>query len=60
RPGGTPNGYQPPAEAPAGKRGSGDDDVTMVADREKLLRPPGKSNGEDSIDVALSELEHEN
>jgi len=62
-----PNGYAQQAsgavprmiEPAAGKRGpADDDDVTIVSDRDKS-RPQGKPSSEDSIDVALSELEHE-
>jgi hypothetical protein len=60
-----PNGYAPPAGNavpraidPAAKRGTDDDDVTIVSDREKS-RPHVLPSTEDSIDVALSELEHE-
>jgi hypothetical protein len=71
-----PNGgYAPGNSGPqsAGKRSpADDDDVTIVAEaRDKIrppaTRPPGPPPGapssaknEDSIDVALSELEHEN
>jgi hypothetical protein len=67
-----PNGYGPPpgsavprAIEPAPRasqklagRGSDDDDVTIVSDREKS-RPHVMPSSDDSIDVALSELEHE-
>ncbi|HKE14413.1 MAG TPA: hypothetical protein VKB80_06100 [Kofleriaceae bacterium] len=65
-----PNGYPPGSSSPpsAGKRGPGavpgadDDDVTMVAEARDKTRPPAGKSGssDDSIDVALSELEHDN
>ena len=66
------NGYAPGNSGPqsAGKRSpADDDDVTIVAEARDKIRPPatkpppapGKSpSSEDSIDVALSELEHDN
>jgi hypothetical protein len=70
-----PNGGYPGNSGPhsAGKRSpADDDDVTIVAEARDKLRPPAtkppgpppgapsSSKNEDSIDVALSELEHEN
>ncbi len=67
----SPNGgYAPGNSGPqsAGKRSpADDDDVTIVAEAREKLRPPptkppaapGSTRSEDSIDVALSELEHE-
>ena len=71
-----PNGgYAPGNSGPqsAGKRSpADDDDVTIVAEARDKIRPPAtrppgpppgapsSSTSEDSIDVALSELEHEN
>jgi hypothetical protein len=60
------NPLQPPAASRpprggAGKRGhADDDDVTIVSEGRDKTRPPGHAkSSEDSIDVALSELEHE-
>ena len=61
-----PNGYPVPGNntgrvmSPevAKRLPADEDDVTIVADQREKTRPPGK-NSEDSIDVALSELEHE-
>ncbi|HWM87620.1 MAG TPA: hypothetical protein VNO33_17320 [Kofleriaceae bacterium] len=63
-PGPHPNGYPTQPSVPPGppKRGpADDDDVTIVADQREKARLQGKpgGSGEDSIDVALSELEHE-
>jgi hypothetical protein len=54
-----PNDY-PAAPRPGDppRRPDDDEDVTIVADAREKTRPPGK-HSEDSIDVALSELEHE-
>jgi hypothetical protein len=58
-----PNDYPPagPAVRPRepGKRPDDDEDVTIVADAREKSRPPAKPHSDDSIDVALSELEHE-
>jgi hypothetical protein len=68
-----PNGYAPPAGSAVPRviepaqhvsqklagRGSDDDDVTIVSDREKSRPHVMPSTADDSIDVALSELEHE-
>jgi hypothetical protein len=72
-PRGPNGGYAPGNSGPqsAGKRSPADDedDVTIVAEAREKLRPPptapppgapSSSRNEDSIDVALSELEHEN
>jgi hypothetical protein len=64
-----PNGYPVPGNSgrvmspdPAKRLPADEDDVTIVADQREKTRPPGQlggKNSEDSIDVALSELEHE-
>jgi hypothetical protein len=61
--GSSPNGgYAPRAADPDRKRPDDDEDVTIVADAREKSRPHGNAKtgpSEDSIDVALSELEQE-
>jgi hypothetical protein len=57
-----PGNPGPPASAGKGMPPVDDDDVTVVAEARDKARPPAGSKppgSEDSIDVALSELEHE-
>jgi len=62
---GNANGYGQGAatarlvEPPSGRRGPDEDEVTIVADGREKGRAPAMQPSSDSIDAALSELEHE-